>query len=60
MPIYEYKCPKCEVKEEVIQRVGEDAPSCPECGMSMQKEISKDTTFILTGTGWYKTDYQSK
>jgi predicted nucleic acid-binding Zn ribbon protein len=37
-----------------------DAPltRCPECGGEMKKLIS-NTSFVLKGTGWYKTDYAS-
>lgn len=34
MPIYEYECPKCEERFEVLQRINDDAVSlrCPKCG----------------------------
>jgi predicted nucleic acid-binding Zn ribbon protein len=37
-----------------------DAPltRCPECAGEMKKLISS-TSFVLKGTGWYKTDYAS-
>jgi putative FmdB family regulatory protein len=60
MPIYEYKCMTCGKKQEVLQR--HDGPPltiCPECGGHMKKLIS-NTSFVLKGTGWYKTDYASK
>jgi predicted nucleic acid-binding Zn ribbon protein len=31
---------------------------CPDCGGEIKKLIS-NTTFVLKGTGWYKTDYAS-
>ena len=33
MPIYEYRCRKCEHKFEVLQKVGEDGTNleCPVC-----------------------------
>jgi len=34
MPIYEYKCRKCDHKFEALQKVGEDGKElkCSECG----------------------------
>ncbi len=59
MPIYEYKCKHCGKKIELFQKLDELPPMC-ECGAGeMSKEISL-STFILKGTGWYKTDYKNK
>jgi putative FmdB family regulatory protein len=60
MPIYEYQCLVCEKTTEAMQKFS-DAPlaTCPECGGHLKKLIS-NSTFVLKGTGWYKTDYASK
>ena len=60
MPIYEYGCPKCGHKIEIMQKIS-DAPvsECKLCHASMKKLISQ-STFHLKGTGWYVTDYASK
>ncbi len=59
MPIYEYRCEKCGYQFEVMQKVSDDPiTKCPKCGGPVQKLIS-NTSFILKGTGWYKTDYAS-
>ena len=56
MPIYEYKCPKCEVFE-VTQRITENAlKKCPTCKSKVERMLSR-TSFILKGSGWYATDY---
>ncbi|HEX8949510.1 MAG TPA: FmdB family zinc ribbon protein [Dissulfurispiraceae bacterium] len=59
MPIYEYECTTCRKRQEIMQR-HDAAPltTCPECGGQMKKLIS-NTSFVLRGTGWYKTDYAS-
>lgn len=59
MPLYEYQCRSCGKVHEVMQRYT-DLPltKCPECGGEMKKLIS-NTSFVLKGTGWYKTDYAS-
>ncbi|MCL4475828.1 MAG: zinc ribbon domain-containing protein [Nitrospirae bacterium] len=59
MPVYEYQCQMCGKLHEIMQRYT-DAPltKCPECGGEMKKLIS-NTSFVLKGAGWYKTDYAS-
>ncbi len=59
MPIYEYQCQSCGKHLEIMQRYT-DMPlaNCPDCGGPVRKLISS-TSFVLKGTGWYKTDYAS-
>jgi putative FmdB family regulatory protein len=59
MPVYEYKCTKCEKQFEVTQRIT-DAPltECASCGGELKKLIT-NTSFVLKGSGWYVTDYPS-
>jgi putative FmdB family regulatory protein len=61
MPIYEYICEKCCVKEEVLQRFDDDAPSiCPNCQeKNTLKKIVTRSAFHLKGGGWYKDLYSS-
>ncbi|NCO84062.1 MAG: FmdB family transcriptional regulator [Nitrospirae bacterium CG_4_10_14_3_um_filter_44_29] len=60
MPIYEYECLKCGKIHEAHQKFADKPLSkCPKCGGTLKKIIS-NTSFILKGTGWYKTDYASK
>lgn len=61
MPLYEYRCKKCDHLEEVLQSRTEPAPNkCPECGArkSMAREMSL-TSFQLKGGGWYNDLYGS-
>jgi len=58
MPQYEFDCDNCGNKVEILQKVKDPNPYCS-CGQEMKKLISQ-TSFILRGTGWYKTDYASK
>lgn len=57
MPIYEYACDDCGKHHEIMQKITDKPLShCPACGGKMRKLISS-TSFVLKGTGWYKTDY---
>lgn len=59
MPIYEYKCLKCEEEFEVIQKMSDDPlTECKSCGGELKKLIT-NTSFVLKGGGWYVTDYPS-
>ncbi len=57
MPIYEYECKKCGQITEALQGFN-DPPlkKCKECKGKLEKLISL-SSFQLTGTGWYATDY---
>lgn len=58
MPIYEFKCPKCQrVFEEMVHfsEMHSEEP-CPDCGTPSPKLISH-TSFLLKGGGWYVSDY---
>lgn len=57
MPIYEYECRKCGKVFEELQGFN-DPPlkKCKECKGKLEKLISL-SSFQLTGTGWYATDY---
>jgi predicted nucleic acid-binding Zn ribbon protein len=72
VPLYEYQCPVCDHRIEMLQRLGSDAPECSRCdhagnGMGpegvlipvMKKQISR-TTFALKGDGWFKDHYGLK
>lgn len=57
MPIYEYKCGKCNGEMEIVHGINEKPrKKCPECGGKLKRLISLNS-FHLKGTGWYKTDY---
>lgn len=62
MARYDYYCKKCnEVKE--IEKPIKDfdrAERCGGCNTELKREPPRDTSFVLKGTGWYKTDYPQK
>ncbi len=60
MPIYEYKCRKCNKKFEVFQGISDnEVKTCEFCGGPVNKLISL-SSFHLKGSGWYVTDYGGK
>jgi len=59
MPIYEYKCTKCEQSFEIMQKITDTPLSvCSSCGGELKKLITS-TSFVLKGSGWYVSDYPS-
>jgi len=59
MPVYEYRCSKCNQEFEYQQRMSDDPKTvCEACGGSLERLISR-TAFQLKGGGWYKDLYAS-
>ena len=57
MPIYEYRCKKCNDQIEVFQKASDKPPTrCKKCGGRMEKQSSR-TSVQFKGDGWYVTDY---
>jgi len=61
MPIYEYKCKKCEYTFSKLESItSEDRIKvCPECG-SEAKRIVSLTSFHLKGGGWFSSGYSKE
>ena len=57
MPLYEYRCSKCDKTFEVIRKFS-DAPieEHEGCGGKVERLITAPS-FHLKGSGWYATDY---
>jgi putative FmdB family regulatory protein len=60
MPFYEYECPHCGQREEVLQKIA-DKPlkKCPNCGKNGLRKLMSAPVFRLKGSGWYETDFKS-
>jgi putative FmdB family regulatory protein len=56
MPIYEYRCAKCGVFEQIQRITEKSVKRCPTCKGKVER-IMSSTSFVLKGTGWYATDY---
>jgi putative FmdB family regulatory protein len=60
MPIYEYKCRKCNKEFEAVQLfTDEPLKTCRFCKGPVTKLMSL-SSFHLKGAGWYVTDYGGK
>ena len=61
MPTYEYKCTACDFRFEAFQSIKEDpVKTCPTCGEEkVERLISAGAGLIITGSGFYITDYRS-
>jgi putative FmdB family regulatory protein len=60
MPVYEYRCDKCEHEFEREQRITDDpVKTCPECRSRRVKKLISQTSFVLKGGGWYNDLYSS-
>src|SRR4029078_4338894 len=57
MPLYEYKCSKCDKIFEVRQKFSDPPVTVhEECGGTVERMLSAPA-FQLKGSGWYATDY---
>lgn len=57
MPFYEFECACGEVTEE-LTKLGTESITCPKCGDTARKILSR-CTFSLKGGGWYADGYAS-
>ena len=51
MPLFEYLCPRCGEKREVLVRSAgaANAPTCPVCGADMDKQWAPVATHTKSG-----------
>ena len=60
MPRYDYQCESCGHVFEVTRKRKDPGPSeCPQCQAPDPQKLISATSFKLTGSGWYATDYRS-
>jgi len=60
VPLYEYKCLKCNRLTEKIEPVnGPHLKKCPHCGGKVEAQISA-SAIQFKGSGWYVNDYPKK
>lgn len=60
MPLYEYKCQRCQRRVEKIQSFRDNPlTQCETCGGPLERLISSPA-IQFKGSGWYVTDYAHK
>ena len=60
MPLYEYRCLKCDRHTEKIEGVnGPHLKKCPHCGGKVESVLTAPA-IQFKGSGWYVTDYAKK
>jgi len=62
MPIYQYRCKKCNHEFKVLQKHSDkvkmlESGPCEECGERDLEEIISRSTFHLKGGGWAENGY---
>jgi putative FmdB family regulatory protein len=56
MPVYQYLCPKCNLKFELKQSFSDESiVTCPKCRNGAQRLFSP-VPVIFKGSGFYSTD----
>ena len=60
MPIYEFRCTRCNAHLEVFQKLSDKQPTrCRKCKGRLEKLVSR-SAIQFKGAGWYVTDYARK
>jgi len=64
MPMYTFKCPKCNKVKEVLQKMDDSPPVCVDCSIvlprytiEMERQFTGSGGFKLKGGGWFKDGY---
>ena len=60
MPVYQYICPKCNLKFELKQSFSDESiVTCPKCQNGAQRLFSP-VPVIFKGSGFYSTDNRKR
>ncbi len=60
MPLYPYRCTKCDHHFEKIQKFGAKPEKvCPKCGGALERTLTAPS-LNFKGAGWYVNDYAAK
>src|SRR5436309_16020248 len=57
MPVYEYRCTRCDHLFEVTHEVGGTPGPCPVCG-GPARRVFTSVGLIFKGSGFHTTDYR--
>jgi putative FmdB family regulatory protein len=60
LPLYPYRCTKCDHRFEKIQKFGAKPEEvCPKCGGALERTLTAPG-LSFKGAGWYVNDYAPK
>jgi putative FmdB family regulatory protein len=60
LPLYEYKCLKCDRHTDRIEKLaGPFLKKCPHCNGKVER-VMAPSAIQFKGSGWYATDYAAK
>lgn len=58
MPLYEYECPACGERFELIEsHTAKPRKTCPDCKSRRLRRLVSAPAVHFKGSGWYVTDY---
>lgn len=60
MPIYSFRCEKCQIVFEKLCKMGTTETICQYCGELTTKRTLTTPNFQFKGKGFYETDYKKK
>ena len=59
MPIYEFRCIRCDNLFDLLQNHDDDSPDCPICGCEVMR-IFSSMGLRFKGSGFHSTDYSKR
>ena len=59
MPIYEFRCTRCDNLFDRLQNADDDDPVCPVCGSEVMR-IFSSMGLRFKGSGFHSTDYSKR
>jgi putative FmdB family regulatory protein len=60
VPTYEYACPSCDTRHEIVQSMSEPALTiCPNCGKDTLRKLFTNVGVVFKGSGFYRNDSRS-
>jgi putative FmdB family regulatory protein len=62
MPIYEYRCRRCDYQFERLEKMNQEPlrPRCPRCGRFFGERLPSVAHARFKGTGFYANDYKRR
>jgi putative FmdB family regulatory protein len=60
MPVYTYRCKRCEHQFDLYQKFSDQPPvKCPNCNKNALRKVYAPVGIVFKGSGFYATDHKS-